>query len=69
MLLIPTGKNGIWRPFNVMDDRLGKERTWIYADGRHTLIEEVVFVEDKCYAVDNWSRLLSLMLLLALTQM
>ncbi|PQM42137.1 putative F-box protein [Prunus yedoensis var. nudiflora] len=39
--------------------RLGKERTWIYADGRHTLIEEVVFVEDKCYAVDNWSRLLS----------
>ncbi|CAL2242441.1 unnamed protein product [Prunus armeniaca] len=22
MLLIPTGKNGIWRPFNVMDDRL-----------------------------------------------
>ncbi|KAI5346113.1 hypothetical protein L3X38_013992 [Prunus dulcis] len=124
MLLIPTGKNGIWRPYNVMDDRLlgsqlklgnqrfcgsskgwliavekdftvtltnpffrykdpilnsadcivaviyegfrrlafirlGKERTWIYANRRHTLIEEVVFVEDKCYAVDNWSRLLS----------
>lgn len=44
--------------------RLGKDKTWNYVDQRYTLIEEVVFVEDKLFAVDDWSRLYISMLLL-----
>ncbi|KAI5347004.1 hypothetical protein L3X38_014883 [Prunus dulcis] len=66
MLLLQTRKKGTWSLYNVEEDkcrlafiRPGKDTTWTYVDQRWSLIEEVVPIRDKFYAVDRWGNLLS----------
>ncbi|PQP94151.1 putative F-box protein [Prunus yedoensis var. nudiflora] len=39
--------------------RLGKDTTWTFVDERYQVIEEVAAIENKFYAVDHFTKLLS----------